>query len=178
MLSWFWAPQDRLREREERDKAPYVTWHAQGLLEAPSGRAIDRRAIARTLGEIVAAYDVQAIAYDRWRVEDLAHVLSDEGIDVKLEPFGQGYASMGPAIDLLEAAILNRELRHGDHALLTWCVSNARITMDPSGSRKFDKARAIEKIDGVVALAMAVGVAGKAVPPTEYDFSEDAVLVA
>ena len=80
VLPWFWAPRDRLQARQDGDKAPYVTWHAQGLLEAPSGRAIDRYAIARRLGEIAGIYDVRSIAYDRWRIEDLQHVLSDEGI--------------------------------------------------------------------------------------------------
>jgi phage terminase large subunit-like protein len=178
VLAWFWAPADRLEQRQERDKAPYVTWAAERLLEAPSGRAIDRYAIARRLGEIVGAYDVRKVAYDRWRVEDLQHVLTDEGVEVNLEPFGQGYRDMGPAIDVLEAAILNRTLRHGGHPILTWCVSNAVVTADPSGARKFDKARAIERIDGLVALAMAIGCHAKMPPPKTYDFSLPAVLTA
>ena len=106
ILAWFWALRDRLQERQDTDRAPYMTWHAQGMLEAPSGRAIDRHSIALRLGEIAAAYDVKAVAYDRHRIEDLLHVLTDDGIDLPLVPWGQGYVSMGPAIDALEAHIL------------------------------------------------------------------------
>ena len=67
---------------------------------------------------------------------------------MNLEPFGAGYKDMGPAVDVLEAAILNRTLRHAAHPILTWCVSNGITTMDPAGARKFDKHRAIERIDG------------------------------
>jgi phage terminase large subunit-like protein len=177
ILPWFWAPRERLQERQNSDRAPYMTWHAQGLLEAPAGRAIDRYAIARRLGEIVGAFDVRTIAFDRWRVEDLQHVLSDEGIELKLEPFGAGYRDMGPAIDVLEAAIINRTLRHSGHPILTWCVSNGVTTMDPSSARKFAKDRSIERIDGLVALAMAVGAHART-PTRNYDFSLPAVLQA
>jgi phage terminase large subunit-like protein len=172
VLSTFWVPLDRLQERQERDRVPYVTWHVQGLLEAPSGRAIDRFAIARRMAEVTAAYDVRGVAYDRWRIEDLTKVLHDEGIALQLEPFGQGYRDFGPAIDVVEAAILDRRLKHGGNPILTWCVSNATVTMDPTGARKFDKARAIEKIDGLIALTMAVGLAAKQPDPVSYDFSD------
>ena len=105
-------------------------------------------------------------------------MLSDEGITLTLEPFGQGYRDMGPAVDRLEAAIMNRELRHGGHPILTWCVSNAVVTMDPSAARKFDKQKAIERIDGLVALAMAVGVHAKTPAPLTYDFSLPGLLTA
>jgi phage terminase large subunit-like protein len=176
ILSWFWVPRERLQEREQRDHVPYLTWEAQGLLAAPAGRAIDRRAIARTLAEVTAAYDVRGIAYDRWRIEDLNHVLNDEGISINLEAFGQGYQSFGPAIDALESVILNRQLVHGGHPILTWNVSNALVTMDPAGARKFDKKRAVEKIDGLVALCMAVGLHAKAPPVQTYDFSDEMVI--
>ncbi len=104
-------------------------------------------------------YDLQALAYDRWRLEDLGKMLSDEGIELPLVPFGQGYKSMGPAVDALETAILNRELRQPGHAILTWNVSNAVIEMDPAGARKINKAKSTERVDGLVALCMAIGTA-------------------
>jgi phage terminase large subunit-like protein len=73
---------------------------------------------------------------------------------------------------------MNRGLVHGGHPIMTWNVSNAVVTSDPAGSRKFDKSRAIEKIDGLVALAMAVGLHAKLPPPVTCDLSSAMLLTA
>lgn len=178
VLPYFWVPRDRLAEREEGDRVPYVTWHRQRLIEAPDGRAIDRLAIVRRLAAIASTYDVKGIAYDRWRIEDLQKLLSDEGIDLPMVPWGQGFRDMGPAVDALETAVLDGKLRHGGHPVLTWNCANARIQTDPAGARKIAKDRSKERVDGMVALVMAVGLHSRQEAPITYDFSENRVLVA
>lgn len=168
VLPFFWAPKDRLEEREHTDRVPYQQWHQAGLLEAPAGRAIDRAAIVKRLAEIASEFDVLGVAYDRWRLEDLKKLLADEGIDVVLSPWGQGFKDMGPAVDALEAAILDRKIRHGAHPILTWNASNCVVEIDPAGSRKLDKSKSRERIDGMVALAMAIGLAARAPKKTEF----------
>jgi len=39
---------------------------------------------------------------------------------------------------------------------LTYCASNVRVQSDPAGNRKPDKIRSTGRIDGVVALMMAL----------------------
>ena len=68
VLPYFWIPGTDLDVRENSDRAPYRVWRDQGLLDAPAGRAVDKRAVARRVAEIVARYDVAAISYDRWRI--------------------------------------------------------------------------------------------------------------
>ena len=157
VLSWCWVPGDNLHSRADRDKVPYPVWRDQGHVEAIPGRAIDRRFIARQLAEIASAFDVRGIAYDRWRIEDLEVLLADEGIDLNLVPWGQGYRDMGPAVDALETAVLQEQLRH-DSPVLDWCASNAVVTTDPAGGRKIAKDKSHERVDGLVALAMAIGL--------------------
>lgn len=176
VLPFFWVPRDRLEEREHADRVPYPTWFKAGLVEAPAGRAIDRLAIIRRLAELASTYDIKGIAYDRWRLEDLNKLLTDEGIQLAVTGWGQGFKSMGPATDLLETAILNRELKHGNQPVLTWCASNAVIEMDPAGARKISKSRSRERVDGLVALAMALGLHAKEPAPREYDFSGPLVI--
>lgn len=178
VLPFFWAPADRLQEREHSDKVPYPLWAKQGYLEAPAGRAIDKSAIVHRLAEITSAFDVQGIAYDRWRLEDLQKLLSDEGIDIPITPWGQGYKDMGPAVDAMEAAILNRTIKHSGHPILTWNVSNAVIEIDPAGSRKITKEKSIERVDGLVALVMAVGLHARAPKPIEYNHELPLVITA
>lgn len=175
VLPFFWVPGESIGEREERDRVPYQVWSQQGHIEATSGRAIDRRAIARRLAEISAAFDVRGVAYDRWRFDDLAVVLADEGIDLPMKPWGQGYRDMGPAVDVLESLVLDRGIKHNGHPVLTWCVSNAVVTTDPAGARKLDKAKSIDRIDGIIALTMAVGLHAR--EPAEQTFSAEVLFV-
>lgn len=171
VVPFFWVPAAQLEDRERRDRVPYLTWERQGLLEATLGRAVDRLAIAHRLAQISADYDLQGVAFDRWRIEDLRALLAREGIDLPLVEFGQGFASMGPAVDALETAILDRKLQHDGNPLLRWCVSNAVVRIDPAGLRKIDKSRSAERVDGVVALAMAVGLYSRQNQHVDYDFS-------
>jgi phage terminase large subunit-like protein len=73
--------------------------------------------------------------------------------------FGQGFKSMSPALRDLESLVLGRKLRHGNHPVLTMCMANATVERDAAGNRKLSKKRSSGRIDGAVALAMAVAAA-------------------
>jgi phage terminase large subunit-like protein len=85
-------------------------------------------------------------------------------VTLPLEEFGQGYVSMAKPVQTLEAAVLDKRIRHGGHPILRWQISNVAITMDPAGNRKCDKKRAVGHIDGVISLLMALGSASKPAP--------------
>ena len=76
---------------------------------------------------------------------------------------------MAPAVQALEAAVLDRRIHHGGHPILRWQVSNVAITMDAAGNRKADKKRAIGHIDGVISLLMAVGIAARPAPVIDVE---------
>lgn len=157
VLPWFYLPADGLAERSERDRVPYEVWRDRGLLTATPGAATDPRFIAATVAQLCSRYDVQALAYDRWRIETFKLALADEGADeMTLIPHGQGFRDMAPAVDALEREVAERRLRHGNNPILTWCVGNAVVTKDPAGNRKLAKDRSTGRIDGAVALAMAL----------------------
>lgn len=157
VLCWFWVPGDRLQEKQDKDRVPYPLWAQQGYIEAPAGRAVDRGAIVFKLAEIASRYQVQAIAFDRWRIEDLDKVIADEGLDLHLVGWGQGFKDMSPAVDALETAVLRGQLRH-NNPVLDWCASNAVTVQDPAGARKIAKDKSNDRVDGIVALAMAIGL--------------------
>lgn len=92
--------------------------------------------------------------------------LDAQGVALPLEPFGQGFVSMSPALDALEADLLQEQLRHGGHPVLAMCAANAVAVPDPAGNRKLDKGKATGRIDGLVALAMAEGVEAMNTEPT------------
>lgn len=164
---WFWTPGRTLRDRAARDRAPYDVWLGKGLLEATPGVTIDYGFVARRLAELSETLDIRQVKFDRWRVDLLRRELDAIGCAVPLEPMGQGFRDMAPALDALETLALEGRLRHGGHPVLTWNAANAVATRDPAGNRKLDKARGTGRIDGLVALAMAVGAATMSSSDTE-----------
>jgi phage terminase large subunit-like protein len=166
----FYAPQAGVVERSHRDRVPYDQWAAEGLIQLTPGASIDYEVVARWLAEYAEAHNVTSVRFDRWRMDVLQAELGRIGAVLPLEPFGQGFKDMTPALDALEAELLNGKVRHGMHPVLTMCAANAVATRDPAGNRKLDKSKATGRIDGMVALAMAIGgaAATHAVTPT-YD---------
>jgi phage terminase large subunit-like protein len=163
---YFWAPAVGLVERARRDRAPYDLWQQQGILETTPGASIDYGYVAQRLGELLEDCDLRLIAYDRWRIDLLRKELSDRGITIPLHPHGQGYRDMSPSLDSLEGELVSGRMRHGGNACLTWCASNAIVTRDAAGNRKLDKSKVTGRIDGIVALAMAIGAAMAVAPET------------
>lgn len=164
VLPFFWLPGDALKARQNEDKVPYVLWRDQGFINCDANKTIDYDLVAGQIEVCLSEYDVQGIGFDRWRIEDMKARLRDRGLgglcDDKefLFPIGQGYKDADPCVAALERSVLEGQLAHGNHPVLTWCVANTVTTMDPAGSRKFDKAKSYGRIDGTVALAMALRV--------------------
>jgi phage terminase large subunit-like protein len=156
--TYFWTPAKGLRDRSKRDRAPYDVWESQGLIRAIPGAAVDYEAVAKDMADILQDCDVHAIAFDRWRFDLMQKELTEIGAPWPLFPFGQGFKDMAPAIDLLEELLLNEQIAHGGNPVLTMCMANARIEKDAAGNRKMNKAKATGRIDGAVALAMAIGI--------------------
>lgn len=160
--SRFWLPEDGLSEKSRNDRVPYDIWANDGLLLTTPGRAIEYEFVADALRSIFDICNVKAIAFDRYNMKFLRPWLervgfSEEELERFIE-FGQGFVSMSPAIRELESKLLQKQLKHGNHPVLTMCAANATTVSDPAGNRKFTKQKATGRIDGMVALSMAVGV--------------------
>ncbi len=152
----FWAPETGVIERSHRDRAPYDQWAREGFIELTPGASIDYAFVAEWLADYAADHDVHVVTFDRWNIKRLEAELSKIGVTLPLEPCGQGFRDMTPALDALEAELLNVNIRHGMHPVLTMCAANAVVTRDAAGNRKLDKSKATGRIDGMVALAMAI----------------------
>lgn len=163
----FWLPGRGLADKARADRVPYDVWHREGWLQTSPGATIEYEYVAAFLWDFCQANDVRKIAFDRWNWRHLKPWLqkagfSDEQLEdgVLFEPMGQGFQSMSPALRDLESAILNQRVAHGGHPVLTMCAANATVQADPAGNRKLSKMKSHGRIDGMVALAMAMSVAG------------------
>jgi phage terminase large subunit-like protein len=157
----FWLPAEGLAEKSRKDRVPYDMWERQGFLNTTPGRAIEYEFVAEVLRGVFDRCKVQKIAFDRALFEHLKPWLVKANFSSRelerFEPYGQGTLSMTPALRELETKLLNKSLKHGMHPVLEMCARNAKVVGD-SGARKFDKKHARGRIDGMVSLAMAVGV--------------------
>lgn len=162
----FWTPEQGLADRAKRDRAPYDVWHRQGYLHSTPGATVDYEYVAQDIAAILGELNVQAIAYDRWRIDLMKKEFDKIGCDLPLVNWGQGFRDMAPALDALEAELLNARVAHGGHPVLSMCAANAIVVKDPAGGRKLDKSKATGRIDGLQAMAQAFGVAALATEET------------
>lgn len=153
ILPLFWIPFDTLMERKNKDLI--LPFAQDGWITTTDGDVTDYSYVQSDILKVCENLNVIEIAYDRYKVDQLIQNLQKE--DIEVTPFGQGYVSMSPAVDELEKRVLNAELNHGNNPVLRWQNSNVVITKDPAGNRKFAKDKVQDKIDGIVALAMALG---------------------
>lgn len=165
VFAHFFIPGDNARQREQQDRVPYVTeWSKKTTDGGPfvtltDGDITDYDVVRDYILAFCEQNVVKGIAIDRWNAVHLTTQLVAESIEVK--PFGQGFASMSSPAKLLEAAVISGKLRHAGNPVLRWQASNATVKTDDAGNIKVSKknASSTARVDGIVALIMALGIA-------------------
>jgi len=171
VLARFFVPTDRLRDRVARDRVPYDQWAKQGVLTLTAGPVVDYDAVRQAIQDWADEYDVRVVAYDPWNATDLVKRLEAQD-GLTCVPIRQGFAALSAPTKSLEKAILARTLRHDGHPVLRWNVGNVSVEQDAAGNLKPSKKLSTERIDGVVALIMAVDAMDRNTatgPPPSYD---------
>lgn len=151
----FYCPEDGIAERSRLDGVPYADWVRDGWLTPTQGNVTDYDVIQEDIKTLAARLQVDELGADRWNATQLATNLQQDGANVVFIP--QTYVGLGPAWRELEKLILERRLRHGGHPILRWMAGNVEVDTDPAGNQKPSKSRSTERIDGIVALDMALG---------------------
>ena len=154
VLPYFWIPEDSLDLRVRRDHVPYDKWQKQGLLMTTEGNVIHYGFIEKFIERLGEKFNIREIAFDRWGAVQMVQNL--EGMGFTVVPFGQGFASMSPPTKELMKLTLEQRLAHGGNPALAWMVDNIFIRTDPAGNVKADKSKSTEKIDGAIAMIMAL----------------------
>ena len=154
VLPFFWLPEETLPLRVRRDHVPYDVWERQGYLMTTEGNVVHYGFIENFIEELGKIYNIREIAFDRWGAVQMSQNL--EGMGFTLVQFGQGYKDMSPPTKELMKLTLEKKIAHGGHPVLRWMMDNIFIKRDPAGNIKPDKEKSTEKIDGAVALIMAL----------------------
>lgn len=155
VLPYFWAPRETALRAEKRDRVPYTTWERMGAITLTEGDAVDYARIEADIQALAAQFPIVDVAFDRWNAGYLVQRLQEDGAN--MVPFGQGYASMSAPMRHLQALVLGRKLLHPGHPVLDWCCDNLAVEQDAAGNLKPSKAKSRHRIDGMVALVMALG---------------------
>lgn len=161
-----WTPGDTLHDRAKTDRVPYDVWVSQGHLVATPGRAVDYRFVAVRLGEIQKETGLKRVAFDAYKIKYLEAELDDLGLEFELVPHGQGWQKskesglwMPHSIEILEGLLSTGRIKVQKNPALTFASASAVTESDPQENRRFNKRRAKGRIDPLVALAMAAGLA-------------------
>jgi len=155
VLPYFFLPEEAIEQRSKRDRVPYDLWQRQGFFNLTPGNVIDYDYIRAKVQELASQYDIREIAFDRYNSSQIVTQLMGDGFT--MVPFGQGYVDMNSPVKRLMELVLTGELAHGGNPVLRWMASNCMAATDPAGNIKLDKSKSREKIDGMVALSMALG---------------------
>lgn len=167
--TYTFKPKELLKEHGKRDQQTYALWTKQGWMTATSGRSIGPEFVAAKIAEVHARNPIKGLAFDRAYTKELLNQLDMQGIlaqegdgaGLRIVEWGQGFISMGKAVNAFEHLVLQNQLRSDGNPTLTMAVLNAVTDMDPAGNRKFMKNKSTMRIDPAVALAMAVGLAAE-----------------
>ena len=155
VLPFFWVPEAVVHDRSRKEGINYDVWVREGLMETTPGNAIDHRIIEKRIRELFDEYTIHSIAFDRWGAVEIIRNLLDDNFP--MNQFGQGYASMSAPTKELEKLAVSGDLCHAGNPVLRWMCSNVHIEEDPAANIKINKKKSKEKVDGMVALAMAIG---------------------
>ena len=154
VLPYFWIPEENIDLRVRRDHVPYDVWEKQGFLMTTEGNVVHYGFIEAFIERLGEKYNIREIAFDRWGAVQMVQNL--EGMGFTVVPFGQGFKDMSPPTKELMKLTLEKKIAHGGHPVMRWMADNIFIRTDPAGNIKADKEKSTEKIDGVIALIMAL----------------------
>lgn len=175
-LPRFFIPEARMEERVRRDRVPYDTWSGIGAIEPTPGNVVDYNRVRQRIEEDAGEYQIMAIGVDRWNSSQMVIDLQEQGAPVVW--FGQGFASMSAPSKMLEGLVVSKGLAHGGHPVLEWMASNVAAKTDPAGNIKPDKAASTDRIDGIVAMIMGLGMSiSDEVEGPSYLDSQDVAFV-
>lgn len=175
VLPYYWIPEDTIELRVRRDHVPYDEWLGRDEVKATEGNVIHYAYIEKFIEELGTRYNIREIAFDRWGAVQMTQNL--EGMGFTVVPFGQGFRDMSPPTKELMKLVLEQKIAHGGNVPLRWMMDNVYVKTDSAGNIKMDKEKSTERIDGAVALVMALDRAIRNTGNLDSVYNERGIIV-
>lgn len=155
VVARFWCPEARLTADDNRYREQYQGWVRDGWLTVTPGNAVDYGFVRKQVLEDASRFKLVDLNVDRlFQGYQLSQELLDEGLQVF--GMGQGFYGMAGPMKELERRLLAHKINHQGNPILRWMANNLAVRQDPAGNLKPDKAESQGRIDGIVALLMAL----------------------
>ena len=159
-----WLPEERLPDLERRCSIPLGRWRADGWLKVTEGNVVDYAQVRADIETEINRLGcwVSTIGYDPWNASETVQLLEQSGYS--MVPLRQGYATLSPPTKALERLIvgstpLQPMIRTGGNPVLRWMADCVEVRTDDNGNIKPvkpDRNKSSKRIDGIVALVMAM----------------------
>jgi phage terminase large subunit-like protein len=149
----FYAPESAAEENEK-----YRDFATGGFMVLTPGSMTDYAFIEEELKSLASKVNLQDVCFDDWQANYLMTRLAETSITVK--DFNQTVRNMSEPMKEVEARTLSRTLWHDGNPVMTWMMGNVSAKMDAKENiypRKDNESDPLCKIDGPVALIMAMG---------------------
>lgn len=156
LFSWFWCADTPATIRSKRDRVGYRNWIAEGFIDETDGEVTDFGVIVKAIEELSQRFVIHSLALDPRNATQTSIELDARGINVF--KFGQTYANFHEPMTRMMVLLKDAKLRHGSNPVLRWMAANV-VVKTYDGYIRPDKMKSGEKIDGIVALAMSLGLA-------------------
>lgn len=171
-----WVPRDKAELRQRENYITYLEWAKQGFIELCDEEVIEPRLIKHRILEDAAHYYIDELSYDPFNAHWIATELAAEGIPVC--EFRQTAINYNEPTREINHLLSLGKLRHPRNDVLTWCADNLEVYSDPMNGnvRPTKPKNSPYKIDGMSALAMAIGRA-LANPPRKSVYDEPGRLI-
>jgi phage terminase large subunit-like protein len=166
-----WTPEETMRERAKRDRAPYDIWAQQGWLIAAPGKRVNHDLVRAAIVEANRLFQIQLICFDPWHAEQLAAALvtADGFPEEHVVAIAQTYAGMSAAETEFKALVTDSEIDACDCPVTDWAVENVAEVPDGKGNIMFSKPKSRSRIDPVKSATIALaGYKKQHQPEKEY----------
>ncbi len=158
------VPANRIEDKEQEDRVPYKQWEKQGYIHTFPGEYINYKKVKQYI--LDNSINNEIFAFDRWGSPAVKQDLEEH---FNMLDFGQGYRTMSPAINTFEELLMDRRIVIAKNPCLRWMAQNTVAVMDDAGNVKYSKKKSRKKIDGIIAMVMAIGAM---FADREYDVEE------
>lgn len=150
----FYLPENQIYNKSRNIGNLYQTWADQGYLTLTDGDVIDHEVIEDDLREMLDKYNVQAVGFDPWGSTQLAIRMEQDGAPMVEIP--QTVKNISEAMKEVEAKVISGDLIRQKNPVMDWMASNIVVKLDKNENYFPNKEHRDNKIDGMVALFMAV----------------------
>lgn len=142
---------------EKSTNSQYRGWVEEGWITQSGGAMTDLARIEEDIRDDLSRFDVKGIAYDPWNALQLATNLGNDG--APMVEYRNTVQNFSDPMKSLEALVQDKRVNHDGNPVLRWMMGNVVAKLDAKDNIFPRKERYENKIDGVVALIMALGIA-------------------